>query len=192
MTALKVPEDIEVLFLLSVPGQMKTMLLNAASLLLYTPSNEHFGIVPLEAMLSGVPVLAVNSGGPLESIVDGETGWLKPANDSEQWTEIMRKTLHIKSAAELRSMGKKGRERVKTEFSAQKMAERLDDELESLIDSPRKQVTELPDVLLAMGLLGVMATVLYTIAYRVFRSLSDQGETLDSVVWPQRRHHHNV
>lgn len=30
--------------------------------MLYTPANEHFGIVPVEAMCSGAPVIAVNSG----------------------------------------------------------------------------------------------------------------------------------
>ena len=171
VTALKVPDDIEVLFLLSVPGQMKTMLLKAATLLLYTPSNEHFGIVPLEAMLAGVPVLAANSGGPLETIVDGETGWLRSADDVGQWTQIVQEALHGISANHLRQMGRKGRQRVKTEFSERKMADRLDDELEIMISSSRKHVTELPDVLLAMGFLGIVATALYAIAYRMFRSM---------------------
>ena len=65
VSAQAVPDDIEVLFLLSVPDQLKSSLLKTARLLIYTPSDEHFGIVPLEAMLAGVPVLAANSGGPL-------------------------------------------------------------------------------------------------------------------------------
>ena len=44
--------------------------------MLYTPANEHFGIVPVEAMHLGCIVLACNSGGPLESISEGETGWV--------------------------------------------------------------------------------------------------------------------
>ena len=35
-----------------------------------------FGIVPLEAMAAGRPVVAVALGGPCESIVHGESGWL--------------------------------------------------------------------------------------------------------------------
>ena len=38
------------------------------------PQEEDFGIVPLEAMASGRPVIAYKGGGALETIVDGETG----------------------------------------------------------------------------------------------------------------------
>jgi Glycosyl transferases group 1 len=37
--------------------------------LLYTPANEHFGIVPVESMSSGLAVLACNSGGPTETVI---------------------------------------------------------------------------------------------------------------------------
>jgi glycosyltransferase involved in cell wall biosynthesis len=36
--------------------------------------DEDFGIVPIEAMAHGKPVLAHKSGGHLETIIDGETG----------------------------------------------------------------------------------------------------------------------
>lgn len=38
------------------------------------PQIEDFGIVPLEAMASGRPVIAYRGGGALETVVDGETG----------------------------------------------------------------------------------------------------------------------
>ena len=38
--------------------------------------HEHFGLVPLEAMAAQRAVIACNSGGPTESIVDGVTGFL--------------------------------------------------------------------------------------------------------------------
>lgn len=45
--------------------------------LVFTAPNEDFGLVPLEAMASATPVIAVNRGGPRESVVHGRTGWLE-------------------------------------------------------------------------------------------------------------------
>ena len=51
-------------------------MLAAATVVIYTPENEHFGIVPIEAMAAGKPVIACRSGGPKESVLHGETGYL--------------------------------------------------------------------------------------------------------------------
>jgi len=40
----------------------RTFLLSRATVVLYTPTNEHFGIVPVEGMGSGTPVIALKSG----------------------------------------------------------------------------------------------------------------------------------
>ena len=154
VSATKVPDDIEVLFLLSVPAQLKSLLLERAELVIYTPSNEHFGIVPLEAMLAGTPVLAANTGGPLETVLDGETGWLRPINKTELWTEVMQQVLHELSDTQLRDMGDSGRRRVELEFSLEKMAHRLDDELDAMVKAPRARATELGDVALSIPIIG--------------------------------------
>ncbi|KAL8950875.1 MAG: hypothetical protein Q9222_003109 [Ikaeria aurantiellina] len=167
VTALSIPDDIEVLFLLSVPAQLKTMLLSSARLLVYTPTNEHFGIVPLEAMLAGVSVLAADSGGPLETVLDGKTGWLRSAEDISQWTEIMQRVLHQLSDNELHQMGKEGKRWVESEFSETKMADRLDDEITTMVSSPRQIVLELADLLLGLGVAVPLLIALYAVMRRI-------------------------
>ncbi|KAB0802133.1 hypothetical protein PPYR_04319 [Photinus pyralis] len=73
----------KVTFLKSPSDNLKADLLLRCNCLLYTPINEHFGIVPLEAMTAGKPVIACNSGGPCETVQDGVTGYLcEPTGDS--------------------------------------------------------------------------------------------------------------
>ncbi|KAI9366699.1 alpha-1,3/1,6-mannosyltransferase ALG2-like protein [Zopfochytrium polystomum] len=81
-----------ILFVLSFTESQRTYLLHHGICCLYTPSNEHFGIVPVEAMFARLPVIAVNSGGPTESIVDGVTGFLRPPTE-EAFAEAIKKLL---------------------------------------------------------------------------------------------------
>lgn len=153
ISSLSIPEDTDVLFLLSIPASLKSYLLKTASLLCYTPAREHFGIVPLEAMLEGIPVLAHNSGGPLETVSEGVTGWLRPAEE-EAWAEVMRKALFELPPEEAREMGRRGKERVVAEFSKEKMAERLDDEFDSILE--RERGSRVVWVWMMLGVVGVM------------------------------------
>uniref|UniRef100_A0A158P710 Alpha-1,3/1,6-mannosyltransferase ALG2 n=1 Tax=Angiostrongylus cantonensis TaxID=6313 RepID=A0A158P710_ANGCA len=73
----------QVTFLRSPTDEQKVSLLRHSRAVLYTPHNEHFGIVPIEAMYLGIPVIAVDSGGPRESIVHGETGFLAKQTPQE-------------------------------------------------------------------------------------------------------------
>ncbi|MCW2544224.1 MAG: glycosyl transferase group 1 [Frankiales bacterium] len=49
-----------------------------ATALLFTPRNEDFGMVVLEAMAAGTPVLSVDAGGPRGIVEHGVDGWLLP------------------------------------------------------------------------------------------------------------------
>ena len=53
-------------------------LYGTATALLFTPRNEDFGMVVLEAMAAGTPVLAVDAGGPRGIVTEGVDGWLLP------------------------------------------------------------------------------------------------------------------
>ncbi|XP_038048588.1 alpha-1,3/1,6-mannosyltransferase ALG2-like [Patiria miniata] len=101
----------------------KLSLLSNCSCLLYTPSNEHFGIVPIEAMYMSRPVVAVNSGGPLETVVDGKTGFLREP-DAESFAEAMREFVTKKDLTKI--FGKAGRARVVSSFSFKAFGNKLD------------------------------------------------------------------
>jgi glycosyltransferase involved in cell wall biosynthesis len=47
-----------------------------AAVAVFAPYGEEFGLAPLEAMASGIPVVAWREGGLVETVVDGETGYL--------------------------------------------------------------------------------------------------------------------
>ncbi len=51
-------------------------LYSGAQALLYPVEDEDFGMVPVEAMAHGTPVIAHASGGPQETVIDGKTGIL--------------------------------------------------------------------------------------------------------------------
>jgi L-malate glycosyltransferase len=55
--------------------------LNMADLLLLPSQTESFGLVALEAMAAGVPVIATNVGGLPEVVDDAKTGFLLPVGD---------------------------------------------------------------------------------------------------------------
>jgi alpha-1,3/alpha-1,6-mannosyltransferase len=166
ISALSIPDSIDVLFLLSVPSAFKDTLLASACLLLYTPSHEHFGIVPVEAMHAGLPVLAVNTGGPLETIVDGKTGWLRPADAVEDWTEIVRKVLHEFDQKVLAEMGRVGRTRVEREFSRRAMGDRLEDEIRDMFAAQPRNVMHLWHGLALLGVVGSAAAILAALFLR--------------------------
>jgi glycosyltransferase involved in cell wall biosynthesis len=73
---LKTLANEKVEFLQSVSDEKIAELYSGAKGILFPSEDEDFGIVPVEAMLHGVPVIAHNSGGPKETIIDGKTGVL--------------------------------------------------------------------------------------------------------------------
>ncbi|KEF53951.1 alpha-1,3/alpha-1,6-mannosyltransferase [Exophiala aquamarina CBS 119918] len=163
-TALAVPTEIQVLFLLSVPGPFKTTLLQNARLLLYTPTNEHFGIVPVEAMQYGLPVLASNTGGPLETLVENETGWLCDVGKVDEWAAVISKVLHDLTPQQLEKMSRNGRQRVNKQFTRRTMAQKFNSELGKLLEGKRSQFLERKDIILGLGVaLAFLAALVATI-----------------------------
>lgn len=61
-------------FVGEVTDEEKTVLMARAKAYLFAAEDEDFGMLPVEAMAVGTPVIAYKSGGPKESLVDGKTG----------------------------------------------------------------------------------------------------------------------
>jgi glycosyltransferase involved in cell wall biosynthesis len=72
--------------------------------------SDAFGLVMLEAMACGVPVIATEHSGAPEVMRDGESGYVVPACDDEALADRMAGL--IEEAELRRSMGEKARQRV--------------------------------------------------------------------------------
>ncbi|MEV4744282.1 glycosyltransferase [Streptomyces sp. NPDC049555] len=105
----------------AVPHEEVPALIRSADLVLCTPAYEPFGIVPLEAMACGVPVVATAVGGHLDSVADGETGLLVPPGDASALAEAVRTLLD--SPGLLRSYGRAGRFRAVDRFTWERVAD---------------------------------------------------------------------
>ncbi|MER3485618.1 MAG: glycosyltransferase family 1 protein, partial [Chloroflexota bacterium] len=60
---------------------------SAADVVIVPSRYESFGLVAVEAMACGVPVVASRVGGLVYTIADGETGYLVPFNDAEAFAD---------------------------------------------------------------------------------------------------------
>uniref|UniRef100_A0A914W771 Alpha-1,3/1,6-mannosyltransferase ALG2 n=1 Tax=Plectus sambesii TaxID=2011161 RepID=A0A914W771_9BILA len=111
-------------FVKSPDDNIKRALMEAATAVIYTPSNEHFGIVPIEAMYASRPVIAVNSGGPKETVVNEKTGFLTEPTPAD-FAQSMLRLVNDPDLA--RRMGRAGRTRVIDNFVFDSFAVHLDD-----------------------------------------------------------------
>ncbi|MFF5312502.1 glycosyltransferase family 4 protein [Streptomyces massasporeus] len=86
---------------------------------------EGLGIVYLEASATGLPVVAGDSGGAPDAVLDGETGWVVKGGSPEEAAD--RITVLLGDAELRRRMGERGREWVEEKWRWDLLAERLKD-----------------------------------------------------------------
>ncbi|MEU9226529.1 glycosyltransferase family 4 protein [Streptomyces massasporeus] len=86
---------------------------------------EGLGIVYLEASATGLPVVAGDSGGAPDAVLDGETGWVVKGGSPEEAAD--RITVLLGDAELRRRMGERGREWVEEKWRWDLLAEKLKD-----------------------------------------------------------------
>lgn len=107
-------------FLGAVPCDDVPALLRSADVVLCPADYEPFGIVPLEAMACGRPVVASAVGGQLDTVADRETGRLIPPGDSRALASAVAELLA--DPALCRAYGEAGRRRVLSRYGWARVA----------------------------------------------------------------------
>ncbi|HTK03787.1 MAG TPA: glycosyltransferase [Alphaproteobacteria bacterium] len=87
-------------FLGEVSEETKLDLMKYAKAFIYPSEHEDFGMVAVEAMAAGTPVIALGQGGPLETIVDGKTGIFFKERTVESLIEAVKKFEKMKFKSE--------------------------------------------------------------------------------------------
>ncbi len=90
----------------------------------------------LEAMASGLPVVATNVGGNSELVAEGETGALVPRSDPDALAQAL--GLYLEDAATAARHGRAARERVEREFSLEAMVQRYVAVYDDLLGAPAR------------------------------------------------------
>ncbi len=98
-------------------------LMGAMDVLVNASDNEPFGIVLIEAMALGIPIVAFASAGPTEIVADGRSGILVPPGDVRSLTTAVERLVRDRA---LRSqMGRAGHDLYQARFTASRMAEQI-------------------------------------------------------------------
>jgi glycosyltransferase involved in cell wall biosynthesis len=95
-------------------------LLRSADVVACTPWYEPFGIVALEAMACGVPVVAAAVGGMLDTVVHDVTGWLVAPRRPGEVADAINTLLHDEFLRQ--SLGAAGRDRARARYSWDRIA----------------------------------------------------------------------
>ncbi|CAD6185542.1 unnamed protein product [Caenorhabditis auriculariae] len=129
----KMTQDLDVsdvvTFIPSPSDKEKFDLYHQCDTALYTPPNEHFGIVPIEALDQRRPVIVCDSGGPAETVLEGVTGTKIATPNGELLADAMLQHMNRSDWPEL-DCDKgylKQRARLEREFSTRGFCAHIDD-----------------------------------------------------------------
>ncbi|KAF9228981.1 glycosyltransferase family 4 protein [Gyrodon lividus] len=155
----------DVLFLLNFTTSQRSALLQSPSTLalLYTPANEHFGIGPVEGMICGLPILACDSGGPTESVVDQpaeqRTGWLRTPEPAI-WADALEEICRM-DGEDRASLAHRSKYRAESVFGMDSMAKVLEELLVETVETGAVQTLPVKGIAFVFAfLVGLVLAVL--------------------------------
>jgi glycosyltransferase involved in cell wall biosynthesis len=108
-------------------------LIRSADVVVCVPWYEPFGIVPLEAMACGVPVVASAVGGLTDTVVDRATGWLVPPRDPAVLASALRGLLA--DPARRAAIGAAGRDRAEQRYTWPRVAAQTEEIYQRIVTS---------------------------------------------------------
>jgi glycosyltransferase involved in cell wall biosynthesis len=109
-----------------------------ANLFVHPSANEGLAQVLLEAMASGLPVVATDKTGAVECVTNGKEGWVVRARDVDALAESL--LWCYEHREECQEMGKAGRRRIESQFKLEHYNERVVALYRALAGVPRGTV----------------------------------------------------
>lgn len=112
--------------------ERNTFLQNAKVFLMPIQWEEPFGLVMIEAMACGTPVVAFNRGSVSEIIEDGVTGFICPPNDIEAMVKAVKK-IYAMPEEKYQAMRRACRKHVEENFTVEKMVDNYEKVYEKVL-----------------------------------------------------------
>ena len=125
-----------------VPRERLPQLIRSADAVVSVPWYEPFGIVPLEAMACGVPVIASAVGGMIDSVADRRTGVHVPPRDPDRLAEAVAALLADRAAC--RAYGRAGAKRARRLYDWRRVGAQVLDCYEEMLGARRAAVRASP------------------------------------------------